>query len=50
MKFKLALIQMRVDGGEKEKNIARAEARIQMATSTGTRRCWPHGLRGWLCS
>jgi predicted amidohydrolase len=34
-KFRLALAQMRVDGGRKEENLARAEARIAEAAATG---------------
>jgi predicted amidohydrolase len=33
--FQLALIQMRVDGGEKERNLERAEARIAEAARSG---------------
>ncbi|HXK59298.1 MAG TPA: carbon-nitrogen hydrolase family protein [Acidobacteriota bacterium] len=34
-RFKLALVQMLVEGGEKEKNLERAEARIREAASQG---------------
>lgn len=37
MNFKLALIQMRVDGGEKRSNLARAEDRIAEAAAHGAR-------------
>jgi predicted amidohydrolase len=33
--FRLALVQMRVDGGEMERNLARAEARIAEAAAAG---------------
>jgi predicted amidohydrolase len=33
--FRLALVQMRVDGGRKEENLARAEARVAAAAAAG---------------
>ncbi|MGH7970093.1 MAG: nitrilase-related carbon-nitrogen hydrolase, partial [Limisphaerales bacterium] len=35
--FRLAMVQMRVEGGRKEENLARAEARISEAARSGAR-------------